>query len=158
DQGDDVDLGLGVLGDLSQQRTLADAAPGEDADALPPATGQQAIDGTLAGDEDIADAISLQRRRRLRPDRAGLATLKQAAAIQWPPPPIEEAPEQARAYRHGRPPADANDLHPRMNLARLVENHVGKLIGKADNLSLESAALGGNDLATIAHSRRQGTG
>ena len=44
DEGDDVDLGVGALGDFAEQRALADAAAGEDADALPAAAGEQAVD------------------------------------------------------------------------------------------------------------------
>ena len=45
DEGDDIDLGIGSLGDFAEKRAFTDAAAGEDADALPASTGDEAVDG-----------------------------------------------------------------------------------------------------------------
>ena len=59
DQGDDVDVGVEALGDLAQQGALADAAAGEDADALSLTAGQQSVDGATPGDERLANPRSV---------------------------------------------------------------------------------------------------
>ena len=48
DQADDDDVGLGVARDLPEQRRLAEARPGEEADALPFADGGERVDGAHA--------------------------------------------------------------------------------------------------------------
>jgi hypothetical protein len=51
DEGDDVDIGLGLAGDHAEEGGLADAAAGEDAEALAAAAGGEGVDGFDAGAE-----------------------------------------------------------------------------------------------------------
>ena len=65
DEGDDVDVGLGLAGDHAQQGGFADAAAGEDAEALAAAAGNKSVDGLDAGLEGLADALALEGMGRL---------------------------------------------------------------------------------------------
>ena len=69
DQGDHVDVGLGVARDHAEQRRLADAGAGEDAEALALAAGDQGVDGAHPEGHALRDRRALQRRGRLGHDR-----------------------------------------------------------------------------------------
>ena len=55
DQGDHDDIGIGVAGDIGQDRRFADARLAENADALAAPAGQKAVDGADAELDRLAD-------------------------------------------------------------------------------------------------------
>ena len=95
DQGDDIDVGLAALGNLSQERAFADAAAGEDADALAPTQGQQSINGALAGDERLADTGPFHGRRRFASQGRHLEVLQGAPSIDRSAQPVDGPSQQA---------------------------------------------------------------
>lgn len=64
DEHDDVDVCLAAASDLAEQCALADAATGEESDALAFAAGQQSVDRTDAGAEWFGDSLPTHRRGR----------------------------------------------------------------------------------------------
>src|SRR5690606_4167118 len=100
DEGDHAHVAVGVAADHAQQRALADAGPGEDAQALPATAGDQGIDCADAGRERVLDWHAAQRIGRAAAE-AGLV-----AAQEWPlpvdrsPEPVDDPAEQFRSDLH----------------------------------------------------------
>src|SRR5262249_23237349 len=60
DEHNDIDVRYRVFGNLAEQRALADAAAGEQSDALAATAGEQTVDDPLSRDEGFDDARPLQ--------------------------------------------------------------------------------------------------
>ena len=67
DQADDVDVGRRRAGDHAQQRRLADAGAGEDAEPLAAAAGDEGVERAHAERDALVDARARQRIRRRAP-------------------------------------------------------------------------------------------
>ena len=73
EQRDDVDVGLRLARDHAEQRALADARAGEDADALAAADREQAVDRANARLERLGDDLALAADAAARPRAARAA-------------------------------------------------------------------------------------
>ncbi len=78
DQADDDDVGAGVARHHAEQHALADAAAGEQADALAATDGQQRIDGAHADIERLLDGLARQRIDRLAGQSDALVAIRAA--------------------------------------------------------------------------------
>ncbi len=138
DQADDVDVGGRRAGDHAQQRRLADAGAGEDAEPLAAAARHERVERADAERDALVDARALQRigRRRLHVARATpSATADRPEAVDRTAEAVERAAEQivgdvdaqrATGRAHARARADAR---------RLAERHQQRAAGaEADHL------------------------
>src|SRR5690606_28188401 len=82
DEHDDVDVAPRPSREHAEQRALAAAGRGEDAEALSLADAEQAVDRAHAGLERTVDQLALERVRRRGVDRGALARLDRAEAVE----------------------------------------------------------------------------
>lgn len=82
DEHDDVDVCLAAASDLAEQCALADAATGEESDALAFAAGQQSVDRTDAGAEWFGDSLPTHRRGRCAVQRTAMRQRGLVAVIE----------------------------------------------------------------------------
>src|SRR5438552_618030 len=94
DQCDHIDVRFHVARDHSQQRAFADAAAGEDADALSAADGQHCIDRFDSGLEDAAYARSGEWIQRLLEQAVILGEHRHRLAVERTAERIDYAPKQ----------------------------------------------------------------
>ncbi|MCY1281642.1 hypothetical protein D9M70_304540 [compost metagenome] len=151
DQPDHHDIGLGLPGDHAQQHALADAATGEQADALALADGEHGVDGAHADVQRLLHRAALERvdGRQLGGQRVAAAELAEvverlAEAVDHPAEP-GLVDLQARLVARREYPRAGHQPD------RLLERHqVGDLAVEADHLGFQHAAVGQLDVAALA--------
>ena len=159
DERDDDDVGLGAARDRAEQRALADARAGEEADALPLAEREQAVEHAHAGRERRGDRAALERRRRIAVDRRRARPSIGGPAVDRAPEAVDHAPEQrlARAHlRSGPPVASTSSSGP--TPARAPSGiAIGLAAVEADDLARErlAAALHAHDVADAHAGQRE---
>ena len=95
DQRDHGDIGAGVLGDLAEQRALADAGAGENSHALAQPAGVQGVDGADAGGDGLVDVDARHRLDRAGVDAAASADGQRRLGIDGLAEAVEDAAEHA---------------------------------------------------------------
>ncbi len=151
-QGDDVDLRIGPLGDFTEQRAFADAAAGENADALATPQGQETIDGTHIGGKDLAHARAPQRRRSGQGESAPTTAIQGALVVDRSADAVEHAPHKACAAGNLHAMTAIDNRHVRLHLvAVLIQEQIRQIAGKADHLGETTAPMTSQNLAAIVH-------
>ena len=113
----------GLAGDHAEQRALADARAGEDADALAAADRQHAVDGAHARLQRLVDQLALERVRRLGSERHALLRFELALAVDRVAEPVQHAAEQARADVDAERAAERLHAAARVQPVHLAERH-----------------------------------
>jgi hypothetical protein len=149
DQGHDDDIRRRVLGHHPQQRTLADTAAGEQAEALPLAHREQGIDRAHTDVQGLANRPAQQRIDRRTAQGALMRADRRSAAVEKPAGPVQHPAEELLVDGHRR--AVTHRPHPRTELqagdVALGHQHQAP-IGEADDLRLDTGAR--TDNATAA--------
>ena len=144
DQADHHHVGLGEAGEHAQQHTFADTRTGDQANALPAADGQHAIDGFDAHIEHIADGATLHRVERATEQAQLVFAHRLGFAVQWHAPAIDDTAQQGVAQPDAGGVADDAHSGPGADALRLGEGH------EKQGLVVEAHHLGLDPLATRA--------
>ena len=151
DQADHVDLLGGRAGDHAQQRGLADAGAGEDADALAAAAGHERVQGPHAQRHALVDARARERIGRGRLGRAPGGVRDRALAVERTAEAVERAAEQRVGDVDLERLAGRDDLRARADARGLAQRHQQRAAGaEADDLGGHGgAAAAGLDRAHL---------
>ena len=143
DERDDVHVGLGLRRHHAEQRGFADAAAGENAEALAAAAGHERVHGLDAGLENIVDALALERMRRAADAgrRYVRAMTGPRSSSGWPRPsitrPLSALPT---ATRSGAPVAMTSAAG--MNAVDFAQRHQQQMVvPKADDFRQRLAVV-----------------
>ncbi len=123
DERDDADVGFRVAGDHGEQRRFADARARHDADALPVAHRDEAVDGAHADVEVLVDARALERRGRRRLQRVFLLREDWPLVIHRVAEAVEHAAEEFRPDFDFQRLLRRDDLAARPDALHFADRH-----------------------------------
>ncbi len=142
DQADHVHRRRGRARDRAQERRLADARAGEDAQALAAPAGDERVEGAHAELEPLADPRPVHRRRRHAGDRARLPAADLRPAVDRAAEAVQHASEQGVADRHAERPARRLDDRAGGDPAHVAERHQQRApVAEADDLGGHRGAV-----------------
>ena len=152
DEGDDVDVRVGVAGDHAHDRGLADARAREDADALAAPKGDEAVDGPHAGDDAPRYALAGERVGRPRDGGVGRLEAMSPLPSRGPAHAVEDAAQQAVGDGHLEELAGGDDLAADLDaLEALVGHELHGVLAQAHDLGIGGLAQPRHDdLADLA--------
>ncbi len=135
DQGDHVDVRLGVAGDHAEEGRLADAGAGHDADPLTFAAGQKPVDGADAEVQRLPDRAALHRVHRKRVDRVLVDGLDGPLVVDGVAQAVDDPPEKGRSHPQGRLLAADRDDAAKPHPPEFPQRHEqGLVLAEADHL------------------------
>src|SRR5690606_21324969 len=91
---------LGIATDHAEQRALADARAGEDAEPLAAPAGDEAVDGAHAGRQRVLDRDAAERAGRRAAQARLVAAAERAEVVQRPTQAVDHPPQEFRTDRH----------------------------------------------------------
>src|SRR3954468_6355449 len=152
DERDHVDVGRRGPGDHAEQRRLADAGAGEDAEALAAPAGDDAVERADAERDAVLDAGPAQRVRRRPERRAQLRAVGLWHAVHRAAEAVEDAAEQLVADVDAHRVAGRRDGAAGGDAAHVAERHEQRLAAaEADDLGGHvGAPPAGGDHADLA--------
>ena len=151
DQRDHPDVGLGAAGDLRQQRRLAHAGAGEDAQALALADRDEGVQRADADGQRLVDPAPRQRVRGLAGEVHPLhAAAEGGAAVDRAAQAVEHPAQQRRPDRDLQRHAGGAHRGAGLHAPQLAQRHAGQPVA-ADGDHLGEQPLGaGVDLDEVA--------
>ncbi len=135
DERNDVHIGIGAGGHHAQQRGFADAAAGENAEALAAAARHERVNGLDAGLENLFNALALERMRRHQVQFNGMFGLNRPQTVNGPAQAVEHAAFQGVADADSHRRAGGGDFAAGMDAMQFAQRHQQQMVvPKPDDL------------------------